>query len=95
MLLADDNTLILDPEFSGAVQFRLEKKDPKKNGVRPEIAGVIKRLKPSEIRLLAILGFEKLKIGIAAAKRLNTTPAVLLSEIQDLIQKINSLQARP
>ncbi|MDI6778327.1 MAG: RNA polymerase sigma factor RpoD [Patescibacteria group bacterium] len=90
VVFTDERDLILDPELAEAVQLKRDGKNPKKNGIKPKIAEIVSCLKPPDIKILATLGIEKRKIG-TAAKHLNVTPAVLISDVKDLIQKINGL----
>lgn len=83
-------TLTIDSELAEAIRLKWDGKDPKDNGIDPKIAEVVAGLKKAKIRLLAKLGIEKQKLG-AVAKYLDMTPAVFISELEELTNKINRL----
>ena len=90
VVFTDRKKLILDPELAKAVQLSWDKKSLKKNGIEPAIIEIVRYLRVSEMTILVMLGVKKLRMS-TVANYLNTTPAVLVSSVEELTQKINSL----
>jgi len=95
VIFRDRKALILYPELAEAIRIRLKKggKNLQKNSVSPEIAKIITGLKPSDMKLLKLLGIDQLKVGKATSHQLNVTPLVLISMVEELIEKITGLSS--
>jgi RNA polymerase primary sigma factor len=94
VVFTDRKELTLDPEFAKAIQFKQNREDL--NGVDLRIAEIVSNLKLSDIRLFTTLGIEKLKVGKAVISKLKLkmTPAVLISDLEELAKKINRLYSQ-